>query len=185
MSKRDVPVNRDKRSRPDLGLFLLALIRAGINTPYRIHTDAALSLGATLPALKRLEQAGYLRRGQPGTRGRTEFEITKSGERHLKSGWRPLLESIPADMDAIIRTVSLALLGAVDRKSIAAYLRRAALMKTSESKRRRQDADDLRTPLATLEPIEVHRWMSSTQVSERLAAEAKVLRRIASSIRRR
>ncbi len=185
MSKRDVPRNRDKRSKADLELFLLALIRAEVNTPYALHTAAGLSLGATVPALKRLEQAGYLRRGQPGTRGRTEFEITDSGKRYLKSGWRPLLECIPADMDAIIRTVSLAFLGAVNKKSIAAYLRRAAGTKTSESKRRRRDADDLSASATTLGHIEVHRWMSSTQASERLAAEAKVLRRFAKSILRR
>jgi DNA-binding PadR family transcriptional regulator len=93
-SDADVPeckiVIPDKRSKLDLELFVLALVQRGIDTPYDLSVMVGLSPGATIPVLKRLQEAGHLERGQPGVRGRTEYEVTVSGIQHLKSGWRPL-----------------------------------------------------------------------------------------------
>jgi hypothetical protein len=44
----------DRRSRPDLELFVLALIARGVNTPYLLSQEASLSPGVTLPVLDRL-----------------------------------------------------------------------------------------------------------------------------------
>ena len=186
MSKRDVPVNHDKRSRADLDLFLLALIRAGIDTPYQLHTDAALSLGATLPALKRLEQAGYLRRGQPGTRGRTEFEITKSGERHLKSRWGPLMEAaVPTDVDAVLRIVSLGILSGADKATVAVYLKRAATVKEENSKRQKAATLNAQASIRAVQDTELYAWLQAIHKATRVAAEAKLLRQLARAMLRR
>ena len=40
---------KDKRSKLDLELFLLALIERDINTPYALHLNVGLSPGATIP----------------------------------------------------------------------------------------------------------------------------------------
>jgi hypothetical protein len=56
---------RDKRRRTDLDLFVLALIDSGISTPYELQKDAGLSPGATIPALQRLLEAGFVRQGKP------------------------------------------------------------------------------------------------------------------------
>ena len=83
---------RDKRRRTDLDLFVLALIDSGISTPYDLQKAAALSLGATIPALQRLLESGFVRQGKPGPRGRTDHRITAAGEKLLKTGWRDLIE---------------------------------------------------------------------------------------------
>ena len=137
VTPRNKLASDDKRSKTDLELFLLVLVSKEIDTPYQLLTAARLSVGATVPALRRLEKAGHVRRGKPGTRGRADYLLTKEGMRRLKSGWRPLLEaSIPADVEAILRTAALALLSGADRKIIARYLKRAAASKTADSKRR-------------------------------------------------
>jgi hypothetical protein len=45
---------RDKRSRPDLGLYVLALIERALNTPYRLLSEAGLSQGASISAFDNL-----------------------------------------------------------------------------------------------------------------------------------
>src|SRR5438309_1636371 len=54
----------DKRGRADLELFLLALLSRGIATPYDLQAAAGLSPGASIPALGRLEAAGYVVKGE-------------------------------------------------------------------------------------------------------------------------
>ena len=51
---------KDKRSKLDLELFLIALIKREINTPYLLRARAGLSPGATISVLKRLNAAGYV-----------------------------------------------------------------------------------------------------------------------------
>ena len=84
-----MPETRDKRRRTDLDLFVLALIDVGVSTPYELQKAASLSQGATIPALQRLLDAGFLRQGKPGPRGRTDYRVTATGKRLLKDGWLP------------------------------------------------------------------------------------------------
>ena len=186
VTRRNKLASKDKRSKTDLEFFVLALVEHDVNTPYVLHTVAALSVGATLPVLDRLTKAGYVRRGPPGERRRTEYEITASGIRHLKSGWRPLFEArVPAGIEAVLRIATLAILSGADKKAVVGYLKRAAASKTADSKRRKDD------PIAA-EPLnsagsnaKLYRRMLAIHASERLATEAKVLRRFATSIARR
>ena len=39
-----------------LELFVLAMVRRGLATPYELKTKAGLSLGSTVPVLARLEE---------------------------------------------------------------------------------------------------------------------------------
>ena len=139
--------------------------------PIPLLASAGLSVGATLPALSRLEKTGFLRRAEPGTRGRTDYSVTEEGMRRLKSGWHPLLEdSIPGDIESVLRTAALALLSGADKRNIARYLRRAAASKTADSKRRKEDPNCGRNPKfpAGRKP-EAYRWMLAIHASERLA----------------
>jgi DNA-binding PadR family transcriptional regulator len=186
MSKKHAPGYRDKRSKADLELFLLALIGKHINTPYLMNVVAGLSLGATMPALGRLERAGYLRRGRPGARGRTEFEVTKSGERYLKSQWRPLMETpVPTDVDAVLRIVSLGILAGADKATVGVYLKRAAAVKGVHSKRQKAAALNAQASVRSVQDTELYAWLQATHKATRLAAEAKLLRQLASVILRR
>lgn len=178
------PAHRDKRSKLDLELFVLALVQREINTPYHLRETVGLSPGATIPVLKRLQQAAYLRPGKPGARGRIEFKITASGRQFLKSGWQPLLDSsVPTDMDAILRIASLAMLSGADKKTVAAYLGRAATVKRADSKRRKGAALEAEASPGVRE-TGLYAWMQAAHKEARLAAEGKVLRQLATAILR-
>ena len=180
------PARRDKRSRLDLELFVLALIQREINTPYHLRETVGLSPGASIPVLKRLQEVGYVRPSEPGVRGRTEFKITTSGKQYLSSGWLPLLHaSVPGDLEAAIRIASLALLSGADKKTVADSLKRAATMKSTDSKRRKREAAVMESSLSSVRSAELYRWMQAAHKAARLAAEAKFLRQLAIAVLRR
>ena len=121
---------RDKRRRTDLDLFVLALIDSGVSTPYEFQKEAGLSPGATIPALQRLLEAGCVRQGKPGSRGRTDYRITTVGRKFLKSGWRILLEDGPSgDLDADLRIGLLVLWAGGKRQLAADFLQQSASKK--------------------------------------------------------
>ena len=168
----------DKRSKLDLELFLIALLERDINTPYSLHVNAGLSPGATIPVLKRLSAAAYLQRGNPGVRGRTEYQVTVKGRQHLNSSWPGMLESsIPTDMEAILRTASLAILRGANRKSVAAYLERAARERASNARGGKKEA----VPGTTEQPG-LYAWMRSIHVKARHRSDVKALRQLASAL---
>jgi len=180
------PAHRDRRSRLDLELFVLALVQREIGTPYHLRETVGLSPGATIPVLKRLQEAGFVRRGKPGVRGRTEYNTTESGKQHLRSNWQPLLAAaVPTDVDAILRIASLAMLSGADRKTVAAYLRRAAAAKRTNSKRRKAAALEAEDSLPAVRETRLYVWLQATHKAARLAAETRLLRQLATAILRR
>ncbi len=119
--------SRDKRRKTDLDLFVLALIRSGISTPYALQQEAGLSPGATIPAIQRMLEAGFVRQGKPGPRGRTDARITAAGKKQLKSGWRSLIDAGPSgDLDSDLRVALLAISEGTDYSSAADLLKRSA-----------------------------------------------------------
>ena len=101
---------RDRRRKSDLELFVLALINSGVSTPYTLQKEAGLSPGAAIPVIQRLLQAGLIRQGKPGLRGRTECRITAAGRKQLKSGWQTLIDEGPSgDLDSDLRVALLAI----------------------------------------------------------------------------
>jgi DNA-binding PadR family transcriptional regulator len=183
--KHDIPP-RDRRSKLDLELFVLALVLRDVNTPYAMLATAGLSPGATLPVLNRLEKAGLVRKGKPGARGRMEFEVTASGRQQLKVGWRPLLES-PAqgDIESILRIVALSVLSQADKKMVLDFLESARTSKVKNALRRTSEAKAAKDPLSDESDTGLYAWMQATHAAARLASEAKVLRQLASAIKRR
>jgi DNA-binding PadR family transcriptional regulator len=104
----------DKRQRTDLDLFILALIDGGVSTPYELQKEAGLSQGATIPALRRLLEARFVRQGKPGARGRTDYKVTASGKERLRDGWLPLIEAGPSGvLDSDLRVALLAIWASV------------------------------------------------------------------------
>jgi DNA-binding PadR family transcriptional regulator len=125
-----MPEIRDKRRRTDLDLFVLALIDSGISTPYELQKAAGLSPGATIPALQRLLETGFVRQGKPGSRGRTNHGITPAGGKFLKNGWRILIEDGPSgDLDADLRVALLVLWAGGKRRLATDFLQQSALKK--------------------------------------------------------
>ena len=118
---------RDKRRRTDLDLFVLALIESGLSAPYDLQKAASLSPGATIPALQRLLESGFVRQGKPGSRGRTDHRITPAGKKLLKTGWRDLIEDGPSgDLDADLRIALLALWVGKDWHLASGFLKQSA-----------------------------------------------------------
>jgi len=96
------------RSLSVLELFVLAMLRQGLTTPYRLMVDGSVSLGASRPVLRRLEQAGLVRKGSRGGRRKQEFNLTATGRAALSRGLRNLPASaMPADAESVLRLVAL------------------------------------------------------------------------------
>jgi DNA-binding PadR family transcriptional regulator len=95
-----------------LDLFLLRLIDSGIDTPYQFRERVGLSVGATLPALKRLEAAGLIDRKAKALRNKQQYTITRAGRHHLRSHMQISFHQIEnqrfADSESVLRMVSLA-----------------------------------------------------------------------------
>jgi DNA-binding PadR family transcriptional regulator len=116
----------DKRRRTDLDLFVLALIESGVATPYELQKAAGISQGASVPTLQRLLEAGSVRQGKTGPRGRSDCKVTAAGKKTLKSGWQPLIEEGPSgDLDADLRVALLALWGG-DRRLATRFLHQSS-----------------------------------------------------------
>jgi len=177
-----MPETRDKRRRTDLDQFVLALIDSGVCTPYDLQKAAGLSQGATIPALQRLLEARLVRQGRPGTRGRTDYQVTAAGKRLLKDGWLALIKGGPSgDVDSDLRVALLALLGGAERRLAANFLR--------------QSADGKLQSVAVVEPMgnpdQLHplpRWYSdlrSSTAKALLTAESAAIRAMADALPRK
>jgi DNA-binding MarR family transcriptional regulator len=96
-----------------LDLFLLGLIREGLTSAYEFRERAAVSVGASLPALRRLEEMGYISRGKLLSRNRRELKLTALGQKQLRTGIRTYLklyqQTPPSDGESILRIFSLAM----------------------------------------------------------------------------
>jgi len=113
-------VENNSRPRPQqvpairaLDMFLLGLVKEGLITPYDWQARARISLGASLPAVKRLLNAGLLKRVAKGPRGRHEFGLTPEGRdamlpRNLNRYIEDALDDPPGDLESAVRLACLA-----------------------------------------------------------------------------
>src|SRR5689334_5079631 len=100
--------------RSVLDVYVLALLDRGCQTPYDLHRDGKLSLGAILPSLNRLSKQKLVRRlDDVGAtrRPRHRYTLTPSGEKELHSSRKHLLDSriTSSDLDSLLRVVDLAI----------------------------------------------------------------------------
>lgn len=175
---------RDDRSKADLDLFILGLVKHGLSTPYDFLSRGGLSQGASLPALGRLEEGGYLKRGKSGARGRSEYGLTAAGRQLLKTGWRSLLDApAPADVEAILRIATLSLMCGAENTRVAEYLRKGAKAKSQESRIRKVDASTASAELSTTADGQMYCWMRATHTAARFAADARTLRKLATQLK--
>lgn len=170
---------KDKRSKLDLELFVIALIDRETNTPYLLQTKGCLSPGATIPVLKKLEKLRLIRRGKSGARGRADYEVTALGKQHLNSQWKSLLQGqTPSDVEAILRIASLGLLCGATRNAVATYLLQAADTKDAI---RKSAKNERKRPVETDE-AGMYAWMRFEHVKARQKAEVDILRKLASTL---
>ena len=159
-----------------LDLYILSLLDRGLQSPYDLHSKGALSLGSTLPALRRLEEAGLVRKKAPsgsGKRPRHCFQVSAAGRKMARGGWIPMLRAQPpSDFDAILRLVDLAQHYKAKSMDIAVFLEVAA------SSRRRPARSRASVPNRLLDRMTTRKAWDVA----RLKAEARFLAGLAKSL---
>jgi DNA-binding PadR family transcriptional regulator len=165
----------------DLDLFLLALVQSGLATPYDLKAKAGLSVGSTAPVLKRLENGGLIYGAKRGKRNSRRFEITKSGQKKLKSDWQALLEGQPTDFDTILRIIYIAwLLGR--RDVVVKVIDKSASTLKNIAATRTAEANQLRPVLGLGVTGETFRWLRTFTSAARLKAEGDALLQVSKAI---
>lgn len=118
-------MSHPKLKYSSLDILLLKLLESGVNTVCALHIQGGISIGAAVPALRRLEKAGLVGRMQTDFRRRQEFSVTSSGSRALESGLPDLVQSTLSsrygDAETLVRLAVLCL-HAHNRKSALAIL---------------------------------------------------------------
>lgn len=113
-----------------LDLFVLYLLDRGLETSYALQRDGGLSVGSTVPALARLEEAGLVRRmadQRDSKRPRHGYQLSPAGRKLARTGWKPYLKAVNhLDLDAVIRIADMARHYGAKPKVIVAFLDAAA-----------------------------------------------------------
>jgi DNA-binding PadR family transcriptional regulator len=163
-----------------LDLFILSLLDRGLETPYDLQRQGGLSLGSTVPALRRQETAGLIRKRKvngDSKRPRHSYQLSAAGRKLARSGWIPLLkDQPPSDFDAVLRLADIAGHYKAKVTDIASLFDRAAKDRVLWSKRAavEKDTDVLASLLYV---VTRNDWEAG-----RLAAEAKFLFSLAKSV---
>ena len=111
-----------------LELHILSLLDRGSQTSYDF-LQQGVSLGSSVPALRRMEDAGWIRAkrsSEVGKRQRHSFSLTAKGRKLVvRAGAGLLRQPPPADFDAVLRVIDIA--QGIDAKAqdILAFLQAA------------------------------------------------------------
>src|SRR5450755_801632 len=111
--------------------FILSQLERGLETPYDLMRRAGVSLGASVPALRRLSAAGLVKKGKEtsdSNRPRHVYKLTADGRKQARTGWKLYLEgkSNLVDLDEILRVCDMAVHNKHDPSRLAAFLNGAA-----------------------------------------------------------
>jgi DNA-binding PadR family transcriptional regulator len=162
-----------------LDLFVLSLFDRGLETPYDLQRQAGVSLGSSVPALRRLEAAGFIKKRKivaPSKRPRHSYQLSTAGRKLARSGWIVLLkDQPPSDVDAVLRLADLASQYKGKVSDIASLFERAARDRVLLSKRASAGKDNDGLP-SLLYVVARNDWEVA-----RLVAEAKFLFNLAKS----
>jgi DNA-binding PadR family transcriptional regulator len=108
-----------------LELFVLAMVRQGLATPYELKTKAGLSLGSTVPVLARLKEDALVKASEEGARRSRKFSTTAKGTKAPTQGWAEQLATEHTDLDSILRVAYLAWLHG-DKTACQEFMKRSA-----------------------------------------------------------
>ncbi len=114
-----------------LDLYILSLLERGLETPYDLHRQGGISLGASTPALKRLAEGKLIRRltGETANKRRSHrYSLTEVGLAQARRGWRRYFNElrVPADLKSLLRLVDVAVQYKLKQAQITAFLQQAA-----------------------------------------------------------
>ena len=115
-----------------LDLFLLSMLDRGAQSPYELQRMAGVSLGASVPSLRRLTASKLVTR-EEGTaasnRPRHEYKLTPAGKQAARTGWKVYFQeaSTGLDLDSLLRIVDMASHYRAEKKTIKSFLKQAAV----------------------------------------------------------
>jgi DNA-binding PadR family transcriptional regulator len=170
----------DRRTREDLDLFLLALIREGIDTPYGMQSLAGISQGTSLQAIKRLLAHGLIRSGAEGSRRRKTWSLTRAGRNRLQRDYRRRASQHPtnSNFEGLLRTALLMAFVHGDFRSASSILSAAAT-------RPQKIEDETQKSGDVPEIASVYSRIRRVRMAEIASVEAEILEHLASDLRSR
>lgn len=123
---------------PILDLFILAALDQSPGSPYDLNQQWGISLGGSLPALRRLAVTGAVERSvtkNKTKRPRHEYRLKPAGKTLLRNGLNAYLKSANSNLDveSVLRIVDIGLRYAGDRRAIKSLLQRAAKARLLEA----------------------------------------------------
>ncbi len=157
-----------------LELFVLAMVRHGLETPYDLKTKAGLSLGSTVPALARLEKDGLVKASEKGARGSRKFSVTARGAKVLAQEWPGQLTSDQTDLDSILRVAYLAWQHG-NAKACQEFLKRSAAGLRGWAGSLRAESERLFGKVESVPDGNTFMWMSKHCEAARAEADAAAL----------
>jgi DNA-binding PadR family transcriptional regulator len=167
-----------------LELFVLAMVRHGLETPYDLKTKAGLSLGSTVPALARLEKDGLVKASEEGARRSRKFSITAKGAKVLAQEWPRHLTSDLTDLDSILRVAFLAWMHG-DGKACQEFLKRSAGSLRGWAGSLRAESERLSSKVASAADGTAFVWMNKRCEASRAEADAAALTELSAQIGKR
>jgi DNA-binding PadR family transcriptional regulator len=147
-----------------LDLFILSLLDRGLETPYDLQRQGGLSLGSTVPALRRLESAGLVRKKASvalSKRPRHWFQLSATGRRLARRGWIPLLkDQPPSDFDAALRLADMARHYGARPADIVKFLEAAASERRSSARSGVSEPRVMRDSVGLVATREAGMWLA-------------------------
>jgi DNA-binding PadR family transcriptional regulator len=147
-------------------LLIVTLVIEGLTTRYDLTVRAGMSVGATGPALKRMERAGYLK-STLGPRRKQAYEVTEKGFSAFRqtlsgrNGTFPWEEGI-AGIESIPRTVLLLWIYS-NEQGVREFLEFATLSLNGQAVRKQLEADSLENEVTRLDQALLSRSTLNTQ----------------------
>jgi DNA-binding MarR family transcriptional regulator len=160
--------------------FILALIdKAELSSLYEFQQRAGLQPGGIGPALRRLEEVGFVQRAESATRRRRELSLTPIGSRFLHDSFLQCLREYP-DVESVLRATCVALL--MGRPEMAAqYLEGLAVGRRNSAEEKSMDAE--RLGKSQRDSLSTYAWMRALCEARRRGAESDALSTLGRSLR--
>jgi DNA-binding PadR family transcriptional regulator len=161
---------------PLLDLYVLSLIERGLDTAYSFQREVGLSLGASTPALRRLDAARLVKcTEEEGATGRPRYvySLTPSGRERATNGWREHFQysRIPSDIDGLLRLADMATHYGNNAEDVAKLLKSASLRRSGLGWQAAAAPEE--------SSIGIYPRMRARCEGARLLAEAKILAELA------
>jgi DNA-binding PadR family transcriptional regulator len=164
-----------------LDLFVLSLFDRGLETPYDLQRQAGVSLGSSVPALRRLEAAGFIKKRKAiaaSKRPRHSYQLSTAGRNLAQSGWKTHLKTPnQMDLDAVLKVADMAQHYRAKAADIVEFLAAVISERTVPARSRLSKLDGTRSSLGHMNTLEA--WNLA-----RLKAEVKFLADYRNRLRR-